>query len=85
LSAEIMACALGAVALILTWVVAAIGLLGVVDAVRFRSCDGCSRWTIASKKYGTMCRHCRPREQHGHSFASHFAFPLHLHRPHFGH
>jgi len=82
LSAEIVACALGALALIVTWVMAAVGLLGVVDAVRFRSCDGCSRWTIASKKYGTMCRHCRPHEQH--SFAPRLAL-LHLHRPHFGH
>lgn len=84
MSALVEACVLGAVALIVTAVMGAVGIMGVVDAVRFRSCDNCSRWTIASRKYGTTCRHCRPHERHVPAFGS-LAGPLHLHRPHFGH
>jgi hypothetical protein len=84
MSALIVACALGAVALIVTWVMAAVGILGVVDAVHFRACERCARWTIASKKYGALCHHCRPHEHQEHAFA-HLAMPMHLRRPHFGH
>lgn len=80
--AEIVACVLGVLALILAGVMDAVGVMGIAGAVRFTNCRLCSRWTLASEHSDAMCLRCRHHE-HAHDHA--FMGRIHVPRLHLGH
>ncbi len=95
MSAEIVACVLGGLALLAAGVMEAVGVMGVFGALRFTSCRRCARWTVSSvhdvRQGGPhgdrpsdplghpLCLRCR---HHEHALAM---GGYHAHRPHFGH
>ena len=57
--AEILVCVLGAVTLIVVAVTEALGFLGIVGALRFRSCRSCARWTLHADAAQPLCGRCK--------------------------
>jgi len=95
MSVEVVACVIGAVALILAGVMEAVGVMGIFGALRFDNCRRCSRLTIRSGGGEAICRRCRRRDhaQHERLPGARLARPRlawphvmrpHLGRPHFG-
>ena len=85
--AEILVCVLGAVTLIMVAVTEALGFLGIVGVLRFRSCRGCARWTLHTFAAQPLCGRCKRVETRAlRGAAFHWHVPrLGVHLLHFGH
>jgi len=64
MSAEIAACVLGGLALVLVFVMDAVGVMGITGALKFAACEQCQKWTVHSPRAERLiCRHCRHLER----------------------
>jgi hypothetical protein len=79
--AEILVIVLGAVSLIVVAVMEALGFLGIVGALRFRSCRRCARWTLRTVEAQPLCTRCK----HSEAQAALRGEPVHCHLPHLAH
>lgn len=79
--AEVVACVLGVIALVLAGVMEAVGVMGIAGAVRFAGCRRCARWTMGSVTGEPVCHKCRHREHIG----DHGRIRFHIPRLHLGH
>lgn len=77
--AEIAAVVLGGLALILVFVMDAVGVMGIAGALKFAACEQCKKWTVHSphaEKF--ICRRCRRLERAEAQTAAHWPHLLHL-------